>query len=109
MTTTHPITPPAGTIADTWQPENYRIVCGPRRGIPGRDDFTVTTTAAQLGDGSIDDGSTIEPPHISLDHPDRGLTAAQARALAALLLDAATAIEGWALQAEVILGDVPPF
>ena len=40
--------------------------------------------------------------------PEQGIVLL-ARALAALLLDAATAIEGWALQAEVILGDVPPF
>lgn len=95
MNTTHPITPPAGTTADTWQPENYRIVYGPRRSLPSREDFTVTTTAVQHGDGRIDDGSPLEPPHVYLDHPDRGLTAGQARALAALLLDAAAEIDGW--------------
>lgn len=86
---------PAGASADDWQPERYRIVSGPRHCLPGREDFTVTATAAQLRDGSIDDGEFIEPPQVYLDAPERGLTAAQARSLAGLLLDAAEQLDGW--------------
>jgi hypothetical protein len=87
---------PIGTTADTWQPENYRVVFGPPRSLPSREDFTVTTTAIQLRDGTIDDGEIIEPPHVYLDaNSDKGLTVGQARRLAVMLMDAADEIEGW--------------
>ncbi|MFN8070835.1 MAG: hypothetical protein U0R66_03345 [Mycobacterium sp.] len=94
MNTIHPIAPPAGTAADTWQPETYRIVYGPRRHIPGRENVNVAVTGVQFTDGTIDDGTVLEPPMVYPDHPD-GMTAAQARGLAALLMAAADEIEGW--------------
>ena len=74
MTTTNPITPPAGM----------------KRAVPGREDFTVMTTTAELHDGTV-----IEAPKVYIDAPERGLTAAQARSLAGLLMDAADTLDGW--------------
>ena len=92
MSNTIPV--PAGTTADDWQPEDYRIVYSPKRSIPGRGDINVALTAVQFADGRIDDGGDFEPPQVYADHPD-GLTAAQARALAGLLLDAAEQLDRW--------------
>ncbi|MDA0251503.1 MAG: hypothetical protein O2892_17265 [Actinomycetota bacterium] len=95
MTTTHDTVPvPAGTAADDWQPDNWRVVFSPRRSIPGREDINVALTAVQFADGRIDDGSEFEPPQVYVDHPD-GLTAAQARSLAGLLIEAAETLDGW--------------
>ena len=92
----HTVSIPAGSTADDWQPEQYRTVYGPRRTVPGREEFGVTATAAQLRDGSIDNGTIIEAPQVYLNAPERGLTAAQARSLAGLLLDAAQQLDSWA-------------
>jgi hypothetical protein len=67
MTTATPL--PDGIIdADTWQhdhPQPYRVVFGVPRGIGGRDDVIVGTTAIQYADGTIDGGhcSSRHPPH----------------------------------------------
>jgi hypothetical protein len=43
----------------------------------------------------VDDGR-VEPPHVYVEtDSDRGLTSAQARELSAVLLEAATEIDGW--------------
>ncbi len=101
MPITHDVAPPAGTDADIWVHDRtrpYRVVFGVSRGLAGRDDVLVATTAVQFEDGSLDDGSEVEPPHVFVEtNRDRGLTSAQARQLAAHLLDdAANEIDGWA-------------
>jgi hypothetical protein len=92
------LTPP-GFRADEWQkdtPVPYRVLFGELRAIDGLDvdRVSVQSTAIQLSDGRIDDGSLYEPPHVYLE--DDALTAAQARALAATLIAAADQIDGWA-------------
>jgi hypothetical protein len=100
MTTTIPDVPaPAGARPDTWQedvPQPYRILLGDVRGIDGRDidHVSVQPTAVQFSDGRVDDGSVHEPPHVYLC--DDGLTAMQARDLAALLIAAADEVDRWA-------------
>ena len=62
----------------------------------GRPDVILFPTAVQLPDGSIDNGSRIEPPVVYVDvTTERGLTAAQARALGAALVDAAALLDRW--------------
>ena len=58
----HTVSIPAGSTADDWQPEQYRTVYGPRRTVPGREEFGVTATAAQLRDGSIDSAGPGHAP-----------------------------------------------
>jgi hypothetical protein len=60
------------------------------------DRVSVQATAVQLSDGRIDDGSVHEPPHVYLD--DDALSSAQARALAAALIDAADEADRWAIR-----------
>jgi hypothetical protein len=55
---------------------------------------SVQATAVQYTDGRVDDGSVHEPPQVYLG--DDGLTAAQARALAAALIEAADTVNRWA-------------
>ena len=90
---------PAGVErVDDWQhyvPLPYRILFGELRNIDGGTNYTtVQATAVQFTDGRIDDGSVHEPPHVYLG--DDGLTSAQARELAALLVEAADAVDRWA-------------
>ena len=90
---------PPGAEADTWQDDQqpYRVIYRVSRGLTDRDDVVVSTTAIQLPDGRIDDGTYLEPPHVRVDsNSDRGLTSAQARALAAAILDeCADEIDRW--------------
>ena len=55
---------------------------------------TVQATAVQFADGRIDDGSVHEPPRVYLG--DDGLTSAQARELAAALIETADEVDRWA-------------
>jgi hypothetical protein len=106
MTTTVPL-PPGAVFADDWEddePQPYRIIMGADRGpVVGNygDQVRVWTGAAQLADGSVDDGSQIQQPcvHISNRNTDciGGLTAAQARQLARALIAAADEIDRWAV------------
>jgi hypothetical protein len=85
---------PAGvTFVDSWQQDDppFRVLRGTDRRIDGHD-VRVGTAVIQFGDGRIDDGH-IEPPHVFVDHCDRGLTAVQAREMAAVLTAAADEIE----------------
>jgi hypothetical protein len=90
---------PAGaTCADAWQsdePQPSRIIEGTGRKITDHR-LTVSSTAVQWADGSIDDGR-IECPHIYVSelHNDSPLNSDQARELAAALLEAAAEIDGW--------------
>ncbi len=72
------------------------MLFGELRGIDGFhiDRVSVQPTAVQFPDGRIDDGSVREPPHVYLG--DDGLTSAQARQLAALLISAADEVDRWA-------------
>jgi hypothetical protein len=95
MTTTHDVPVPRGARPDTWQ-NDHRVLLGEVRGIDGVDTdlVCVQSTAVQFSDGRIDDGSVHEPPHVYLR--DDALSAAQARELAALLVESANQIDGWA-------------
>jgi hypothetical protein len=97
---TNPVPVPAGATPDIWQddtPQPSRVVHGVCRAIEGRDDVLVGTTAIQFADGSVDDGSRVESPHVYVETcADRGLTAAQARELAAAILECANEVDGWA-------------
>jgi hypothetical protein len=99
MTTTIPDVPvPPGARPDTWQDDSplpYRVLLGEVRGIDGVDidRVCVQPTAVQFSDGRVDDGSAHEPPQVYLN--DYGLTSAQARELAAVLVDAADEVDGW--------------
>src|ERR1700682_2614559 len=98
-TTTIPDVPvPPGARPDTWQDDSplpYRALLGEVRGIDGVDTdlVCVQVTAVQFSDGRVDDGSVHEPPHVYLR--DDALSAAQAHALAALLIEAADEVDGW--------------
>jgi hypothetical protein len=65
------------------------------RGIDGFDidRVSVQATAIQFPDGRVDDGSQHEPPQVYLG--DDALTTAQARALAAALIETADEVDGW--------------
>ena len=76
-------------------PLPYRILSGELRNIDGGSNYTtVQATAVQFTDGRIDDGGVHEAPHVDLG--DDALTSAQARALAALLVEAADEVDRWA-------------
>lgn len=94
-----PVGLPSGAVeADEWQPEplTYRVVFGATRDIEGMYDLVgnLRSTVIQLADGTVDDGSSVEPPliHVSIEQGS-ALTATQARGLAQLLNTAATEVE----------------
>jgi hypothetical protein len=96
-TTTHcsPSVPlPSGVAAaGSWQlndPLPYRVVLGEDRGITDHN-VVVHTVAVQFADGRIEDGR-IKAATV---YSGRGLTSAQARELAAALLEAADQLDGW--------------
>jgi hypothetical protein len=100
--TTYDIAPdvpvPPGARPDAWQDDSpfaYRVLLGEVRGIDGvdTDHVCVQPTAIQFADGRVDGGSVHEPPHVYLR--DDALSAAQARELAALLIEAADEVDGW--------------
>ena len=49
-------------------------------------------------DGVVDDGTRVESPKVYVETPEPGLTAAQARQLAAVILECADEIDGRAAQ-----------
>jgi hypothetical protein len=88
----------SGARPDAWQqdvPLPYRVLFGELRAIDGLDvdRVSVQATAVQFSDGRIDDGSLYESPQVYLG--DDGLSAVQARALAATLIEAADEVDGW--------------
>jgi hypothetical protein len=109
------IAPPAGAEveADIWedaQPQRYRVIYGVSRAIAGRngritvaENVLVWSHCIQFQDESIDDGSAMEPPGISIDDGNGEhrtqtvitLNGSQARELAAALLEAADQVDGW--------------
>jgi hypothetical protein len=87
---------PTGFSADAWQDESllpYRVLLGECRGIEGvdTDHVSVQPTAIQFSDGRVDDGSVHEPPHVYLR--DDALSTAQARDLAAALIEVADELD----------------
>jgi hypothetical protein len=91
--------PGARALDQNWQgmrPMPYRVLCGELRGVDGLNinRVSVQTTAIQLLDGRIDDGSLYEAPHVYLG--DDALTSGQARELATALIEAADAADRWA-------------
>jgi hypothetical protein len=96
-TTPNPQVPlPPGAQGDIWaddDPQAYRVIYGVPRGVTGHE-LALQTSALQYADGSIN--TTDDPPRVSLDiHYDAGLTSAQARELAASLIEAADEVDGW--------------
>jgi hypothetical protein len=93
------VAPPAGAVSATaWQcdmRQPYRVVFGADRTVT---DHTVEvyTTAIQLTDGSLDDGTEVEPLQVWIYRADDNpLNADQARELAEALLDCAKEIDRW--------------
>ena len=70
---------------------DQRVVAGINRGIDGHD-VLVWTAAVQYADGSLRQPAQV---HVELGHDD-AMTADQARALAAELIEAADEIDRWA-------------
>jgi hypothetical protein len=99
MTTTIPDVPvPPGARPDDWQDDSplpYRVLLGDVRSIDGLhvDVANVQVTAIQFSDGRVDDGSVHEPPHVYFR--DDALSTAQARELAAALIEAADTVDRW--------------
>src|SRR6478672_2120287 len=90
-TTTAPnVAPPAGTTPDIWEADQ-RVVAGINRGIDGHD-VVVWSAAVQYADGSLRKPAEV---HVELGDDD-AMTADQARALAAELIDAADEVDRWA-------------
>jgi hypothetical protein len=62
-TTTNPnpdvAPPPGAAFVDDWQPEQYRMVLGPKRDVAG--EVAVWTSAVQRADGTIDTGGVCYP------------------------------------------------
>jgi hypothetical protein len=100
MTTTYDLPVPDGAEADVWEddtPQPYRVLYGVSRGVAGRDDVIVGTTAVQYRDGRIDDGTIEEPPLVYVETcSDSGLTSTEARQLAEHIIECADQIDGWA-------------
>lgn len=104
MNATRKVTPvevdvPEAARADAWQEKNghrFRVIYGTTRGITDRPDVILFPTAVQLGDGTIDNGNTVEPPVLYIEvQAERGLTAVQARALSTALVNAAAQLDRW--------------
>jgi hypothetical protein len=98
-TTTNPrpdvTLPPGATHADSWQPDGYRIIGGPDRGITDTD-VSIWTSAFQRSDGQIDvEPEAAEGPRVHVQG-DVDLNSDQARELASALLEAAAEIDAWA-------------
>jgi hypothetical protein len=74
----------------------YRVLFGELRGVDGLDidRVSVQPTAVQFSDGRVDNGSVHEAPCVYLG--DDALTSAQARELAAALIETADEVDGWA-------------
>src|SRR6478609_3498806 len=91
-TTTVPdVAPPAGATPDIWEGNPaQRVVAGINRGIDGHD-VLVWTATVQYADGSLREPAQV---HVELHHDD-AMTADQARAPAAQLIEAADEIDGW--------------
>jgi hypothetical protein len=97
--TTPDVPVPAGARPDDWEDDSpfpYRVLLGECRGINGvnTDHVSVQPTAIQFSDGRVDDGSVHEPPHVYL--ADNALSSSQARELAAVLIETADEVDGWA-------------
>ena len=84
---------------NTWQdcddPQPYRIIFGGRRRVTDHK-LTVSPSAVQWADGTVDDGR-IEGPHIYVyDLDENPLNSGQARELAAALLASVAEVDRWA-------------
>jgi hypothetical protein len=91
--------PPSATALDKeWQSDDfqpYRVIVAADRTITDHR-LTVSPSAVQWADGSVDDGR-IEGPHIYVFNLGEGdpLNSDQARELAAVLLEVAGQLDGW--------------
>jgi hypothetical protein len=105
MTTITPNPPlPAGThTLSDWKDWDYlyRLLWGDMRLVEATN-IGLSTTAAQLPDGSIDDGTVAEEPAVIIDEFRDGkrwdcltVTVQGARNLATSLIAAADEIDGW--------------
>jgi hypothetical protein len=90
--------PPGADYVDDWEGDPpQRVVGSGGRGIADRGhDIIVWTATIQYADGSL-----RQPIEIHVDHGEDGaLTSAQARALAARIIDAADEVDAWVTAAE---------
>ena len=92
------VTPPPGAVSATaWQldmRQPYRVVFGSDHTVT---DHTVEvyTTAIQFPDGSLDDGSEVEPPQVWIYRADDNPSSSdQARELARAIMAAAEELDG---------------
>jgi hypothetical protein len=88
--------PAGGVFGYIWEGDDpIRVVWGPHRGIIDAE-VTVWTTAIQQADGRIAP-EYPEPPQVHIEtYWEDGLTSAQAREMAAVLLEAADELDAWA-------------
>lgn len=93
------IAPPSGVHkVDNWQdddPQPYRVFFGADRKVTDHK-LTVSPSAVQWADGTVDEGRIEEPRIYVLDLDWNPLNSDQARELAAALLEAAAEVDGWA-------------
>jgi hypothetical protein len=99
-TTTSDVPVPSGAhTCDDWQDDDhqpYRVILGADRKVTDHA-VTVSPSAVQWLDGTVDDGN-VEAPLVYVFNLGEGnpLNSDQARELAAVLLDAAAEIDRWA-------------
>ncbi|WP_204801908.1 hypothetical protein [Mycobacterium riyadhense] len=90
--------PPGAFVdpGDAWEQWDYefRVVRTAERHVSGHASL-VSGSALQFPDGHIDDGTTYEAPVVWIEHYNTGLTIAQAREFAALLVSTADELDGW--------------
>lgn len=94
---------PAGAqYATDWEagkPQAFRVLYGPARTVGDDDNACVSTDAVQFADGSIDRDGWVWSPGMVIAHEDTDtgirLNSTEARALAAVLLEAADQLDGW--------------
>lgn len=82
-------TGPGGGWTDKSGLQRERVINAAERPVTGRPDVRVLAAAIQHRNG------TISEPTVTVAGADSGLTTAQARQLAALILDAADELDRW--------------
>lgn len=87
---------PAGATAHIWQdvtPQAFRVIHGSSRGLSGRHDVIIGTSAIHFAHGTADDGSTLEA-RASTWRLTTQLTPAEATQLIAVITECINEVEG---------------
>ncbi|SEH83373.1 hypothetical protein SAMN04489835_4680 [Mycolicibacterium rutilum] len=90
--------PPGAHTLSTWADwdHHYRIVWTEDRSVDGHE-ATVRGAAIQMPDGHIDDGTLEEAPGVHFEFASAvDMTTEQAREFAALIVETADLLDGWA-------------